>query len=123
MFKKKNNKNQINLGSGDVLVFAVGIDVTGAARLEFKNVKGFKVMESAESAIKKDPSLISRIPDFTIDFANKESALVLLDKVMQCYLYFVDNENKKEERSTLEGFRENTIKKIPLVIDFDKVEG
>jgi len=96
MFKKKNNKNQINLGNGDVLVFAVGIDGTGAARLEFKNVKGFKVMESAESAIKKDPSLISKPPDFTIDFANKESALVLLDKVMQCYLYFVDNENKKE---------------------------
>jgi len=53
-------------------------------------------MESAESAIKKDPSLISKPPDFAINFANKESALVLLDKVMQCYLYFVDNENKNE---------------------------
>ena len=29
----------------------------------------------------------------------------------------------KPERSTLEEFRENVIKKIPLVIDFDKVEG
>jgi len=96
MFKKKNNNNQINLGSGDVLIFAVGVDGTGAARLEFKNVKGFKVMESAESAIKKDPSLISKPPDFTIDFKNKESALVLLDKVMQCYLYFIDNENNNE---------------------------